>query len=132
MHLCYTQDNNMQEAAADGTNDGQARAHFGTSSAVHARERIFSFRARNLRGVGLASTATVHYHLNALRQEGLHQHGRQKNRTISLPDRLPIGKIPVVGVVTAGVPILAVENIEGYLPWDGDEAALPCACAATR
>ena len=41
---------------------------------------------------------------------------------ISLPDRLPIGKIPVVGVVTAGVPILAVENIEGYLPWDGDES----------
>jgi len=26
----------------------------------------------------------------------------------------------VVGVVTAGVPILAVENIEGYLPWDGE------------
>ena len=46
----------------------------------------------------------------------------KKNRTISLPDRLPIGKIPVVGVVTAGVPILAVENIEGYLPWDGDES----------
>ena len=30
-------------------------------------------------------------------------------------------RIPLVGVVTAGYPILAVENIEGYLPWDGDE-----------
>ena len=29
-------------------------------------------------------------------------------------------RIPVVGVVTAGLPILAVENIEGYLPWDGE------------
>ena len=28
--------------------------------------------------------------------------------------------IPVVGVVTAGLPVLAVENIEGYLPWDGE------------
>ena len=72
--------------------------------------------------VGLQSTATVHYHLNALRQEGSINMDGKKNRTISLPDRLPIGKIPVVGVVTAGVPILAVENIEGYLPWDGDES----------
>ena len=31
------------------------------------------------------------------------------------------GDGPIVGVVTAGQPILAVENIEGYLPWDGDE-----------
>ena len=63
-------------------------------------------------GVGLASTATVHYHLNALRQDGVINMDGKKNRTISLPDRLPTGKIPVVGVVTAGVPILAVENIE--------------------
>ena len=69
------------------------------------RENGYSPSVREIcEGVGLASTATVHYHLNAL------------------PDRLPIGKIPVVGVVTAGVPILAVENIEGYLPWDGDES----------
>ena len=27
----------------------------------------------------------------------------------------------MVGVVTAGTPILAVENIQGYMPWDGDE-----------
>ena len=25
-----------------------------------------------------------------------------------------------IGVVTAGIPILAVENIEGYIPWDGE------------
>ena len=29
--------------------------------------------------------------------------------------------MPLIGVVTAGQPILAVENIEGYLPWDGDK-----------
>ena len=30
------------------------------------------------------------------------------------------GKIPVVGVVTAGLPILAVENQEGTMAWEGD------------
>ena len=72
-------------------------------------------------GVGLASTATVHYHLNALKEEGLIHMDGKKNRTISLPEECRSGSIPIVGVVTAGQPILAVENIEGYLPWDGDE-----------
>ena len=43
-----------------------------------------------------------------------------KKRAISLPDAQRADRIPVVGVVTAGVPILATENIEGYLPWDGE------------
>lgn len=81
-------------------------------------------------GVGLASTATVHYHLNALKEEGLIHMDGKKNRTISLPEERRSGSIPIVGVVTAGQPILAVENIEGYLPWDGDSVALPFACAA--
>lgn len=122
MHLCYTQENNMQEAAADGTNDRQARAHFGIHHPVHARERIFSFRARNLRGRGSCVHGDGPLSPQRSAAGGLHQHGRQKE-----PDHQPAGpasdrKIPVVGVVTAGVPILAVENIEGYLPWDGDES----------
>lgn len=71
--------------------------------------------------VGLQSTATVHYHLSALRREGAISMDALKKRTISLPDQPHTGRIPIVGVVTAGVPILAVENIEGYMPWDGDE-----------
>ena len=43
-----------------------------------------------------------------------------KKRAISLPECRRADRIPVVGVVTAGVPILAVENIEGYIPWDGE------------
>ena len=62
--------------------------------------------------VGLQSTATVHYHLNEM--DGM------KKRTITLADSHRADRIPVVGVVTAGLPILAVENIEGYLPWDGE------------
>ena len=70
--------------------------------------------------VGLQSTATVHYHLNALRDEGLISMDDLKKRTITLPDAQRADRIPVVGVVTAGVPILAVENIEGYIPWEGE------------
>lgn len=70
--------------------------------------------------VGLQSTATVHYHLNALRDAGLINMDEMKKRTISLPDACRADRIPIVGVVTAGVPILATENIEGYLPWDGE------------
>ena len=69
--------------------------------------------------VGLQSTATVHYHLNALRDAGLINMDEMKKRTITLPGNRRFGRIPVVGVVTAGLPILAVENIEGYIPWDG-------------
>ena len=70
--------------------------------------------------VGLQSTATVHYHLNALRDAGLIEMDEMKKRAISLPDAQRADRIPVVGVVPAGVPILATENIEGYIPWDGE------------
>ena len=70
--------------------------------------------------VGLQSTATVHYHLGALREAGLIEMDDMKKRAITLPDAHRADRIPVVGVVTAGVPILAVENIEGYIPWDGE------------
>ena len=70
--------------------------------------------------VGLQSTATVHYHLNALRDAGLIEMDEVEKRAISLPDAQRADRIPVVGVVTAGVPILATENIEGYIPWDGE------------
>ena len=70
--------------------------------------------------VGLQSTETVHYHLSALRDAGLIEMDDMKKRAISLPECRRADRIPVVGVVTAGVPILAVENIEGYLPWDGE------------
>jgi len=73
--------------------------------------------------VGLSSTASVHYHLDALRRAGLIEMDSSKNRAISLPSHEtpaePVARIPIIGVVTAGLPILAVENIEGYLPWDG-------------
>ena len=71
--------------------------------------------------VGLKSTATVSYHLTELKKAGKIQGDSNKRRAISLPESQRPGRIPLVGVVTAGYPILAQENIEGSLPWDGDE-----------
>lgn len=70
--------------------------------------------------VGLKSTASVYRHLESLRDEGLISMDESKKRAISLPSVRP-GRVPVVGMVTAGRPILAVENIEGYLPWEGGD-----------
>lgn len=72
-------------------------------------------------GVGLNSTATVVYHLDKLQKKGMlvYESGKKRAITLSNPP-LKQGQIPVVGVVTAGMPILAVENREGTLNWDGD------------
>lgn len=70
--------------------------------------------------VGLSSTATVSYHLRQLQEKGLLQiaEGKGRKRTVVAVQRS--GYIPIVGVVTAGAPILAVENREGMMAWDGD------------
>ena len=69
--------------------------------------------------VGLRSTASVSYHLNHLQAKGLVAYEAGKKRALSMPNAKP-GQIPIIGVVTAGLPILAVENQEGTMSWDGD------------
>ena len=71
-------------------------------------------------GVGLRSTASVSYHLKALQDKGLLMGGDSKGRKRAIATGVRAGHIPVVGVVTAGMPILAVENQEGTMAWDGD------------
>ena len=75
--------------------------------------------------VGLRSTASVSYHLQALQEKGLLQAPGSKGRKRAIVTTVRPGQIPVVGVVTAGLPILAVENQEGTICWDGD----PHCCA---
>ena len=70
--------------------------------------------------VGLRSTASVSYHLNQLQEKGLLQSPGAKGRKRAIVTSRRPGQIPVVGVVTAGLPILAVENQEGTICWDGD------------
>ena len=70
--------------------------------------------------VGLRSTASVSYHLQALQDKCLLQSPGAKGRKRAIVTTMRPGQIPVVGVVTAGLPILAVENQEGSISWDGD------------
>lgn len=70
--------------------------------------------------VGLSSTASVSYHLNQLKKKGLLVSPSAKGAKRAVVTSQRAGFIPVVGVVTAGLPILAVENQEGSMPWDGD------------
>ncbi len=72
--------------------------------------------------VGLRSTASVSYHLQQLQAKGLLLSPGGKGHKRSIVTAQRPGQIPVVGVVTAGVPILALENQEGTISWDGDPA----------
>lgn len=66
--------------------------------------------------LSIKSTATCHYYLDKLKERGLLTKNANKNRAISVVDNVEYVSVPLVGVVTAGTPILAVENLEGYMP----------------
>ena len=70
--------------------------------------------------VGLRSTASVSYHIQALQDKGLLSGPGEKGRKRALSTGIRPGQIPVIGVVTAGLPILACENQEGTMAWDGE------------
>ena len=64
--------------------------------------------------VGLRSPSTVHAHLRVLTERGLLNRGDAgKKRTLTLPGESVV-RVPILGNVAAGAPILAEENIEGY------------------
>lgn len=73
--------------------------------------------------VGLASSSTVHGHLARLESKGLIRRDPTKPRAIEILDNnqsaIPKSKVinvPIVGKVTAGLPITAVENVEEFFP----------------
>ncbi len=72
--------------------------------------------------VKLKSTSSVHAHLESLEKNGYIRRDPAKPRAIEIVDdnfnitRREMSYIPVIGTVTAGQPILAVENIESYFP----------------
>ncbi|WEV50449.1 transcriptional repressor LexA [Lactobacillus sp. ESL0731] len=78
--------------------------------------------------VNLSSTSTVHGHLSRLERKGLLIKDATKPRALEITTEgkralgIKPSEIPVVGVVTAGQPILAVEDIEDYFPLPPDLA----------
>ena len=80
--------------------------------------------------VGLRSPSTVHMHLKALHEAGLIQKDDRKTRALNINpgEGAQRGRVPILGRVQAGSPILAVEDCEGYLPYDmGGDAGEHCA-----
>ena len=65
---------------------------------------------------GLKSTSTVHAHLKALENLGYISRDAGLNRAIHIEGCEQTAQVPILGKVTAGLPILAVEEIQCYLP----------------
>ena len=75
--------------------------------------------------VGLLSSSTVHGHLDRLEKKGFIRRDPTKPRAIEILNndsagdnliQFPVAQVPIVGKVTAGIPITATENIEDYFP----------------
>ncbi len=69
--------------------------------------------------VGLKSTSSVHGHLKKLESKGLIKRDPTKPRALEIIDssvKKELVNIPIIGKVTAGIPILANENIEDTFP----------------
>ena len=71
------------------------------------------------KAVGLKSTSSVHGHLKHLEKEGLIKRDPTKPRALEIVDSVikkEMINVPIIGKVTAGLPILANENIEDSFP----------------
>lgn len=72
--------------------------------------------------VGLKSSSTVHAHLLQLEEKGYLKRDATKTRAIipvdmDMPQQVTeVISLPLIGTVAAGIPILAEQNIEDYLP----------------
>ncbi|NLT57459.1 MAG: transcriptional repressor LexA [Clostridiales bacterium] len=91
---------------------------------IYIEENGYSPTVREVcAGVGLKSPSSAFGHLKTLAQEGRIAFNHGQKRSIALPEQkgAPV-MVPLVGRVTAGLPILAVEELEGYLPMERELA----------
>lgn len=76
--------------------------------------------------LGLKSTATVHTHLRNLERKGFLKRVAQKSRAFNVVESAgekvpgPVVMVPLVGMVRAGMPVLAAQNIEDMIPFPRD------------
>lgn len=94
---------------------------------TNTQQKIFDYICSSLQGgispsvreicaaTGLKSTATVHLHLKTLEEKGIIIRNQGSSRSIQLSNDAT-AVVPIMGRVTAGMPILAVEDIQGYVP----------------
>lgn len=67
---------------------------------------------------GIRSTASAHVYLEKLKAKGLLDNSPSKKRALTLNNKNKpnFSPIPIIGTITAGTPIFAVENLDGYCP----------------
>jgi repressor LexA len=92
---------------------------------THARQHSYPPTVREIgHAVGLSSSSTVQNHLNALESKGLIRRDPTKSRTVevvgaetvlTLPVASNVLRLPLIGRVAAGTPVLAEENVEDHI-----------------
>ncbi|MBQ3947228.1 MAG: transcriptional repressor LexA [Ruminococcus sp.] len=85
------------------------RLNEGTSPSVREIMDAMSFK----------STSTAHRYIEMLTEEGLIEKTDNLNRTLRLPNSSTTS-VPVIGTVTAGQPITAIEDITGYIGFEAE------------
>jgi repressor LexA len=86
-------------------------------------------------GVGLSSSGTVQHHLGELEARGyIFRRGERKTIRVLQPGvpEQPVPLVPLIGRVAAGTPLLAVENIEDYIPVPAGTMRVVEGCFALR
>jgi repressor LexA len=90
----------------------------------HAHQHSYPPTVREIgQAVGLSSSSTVQNHLNALETKGLIRRDPTKSRTVevvgaeerALPFAGNVLRLPLIGRVAAGTPVLAEENVEDHI-----------------
>ena len=71
---------------------------------------------------GIKSTSTVHAILGVLEEEGYIVRDAKNSRAIKIDSGFDASMVPLVGRITAGKPILAVEEIEDYIPYPSKDS----------
>ncbi|MBP5467264.1 MAG: transcriptional repressor LexA [Clostridia bacterium] len=71
--------------------------------------------------LNIKSTATAYDYIARLKERGLLEKSPMKKRAITpATKKANFASIPLIGTITAGTPIFAVENLEGYCPLPED------------
>lgn len=98
------------------------------------QEQVYNFLLKEMAGgfpptvreicdaTGIKSTSTVHAILNALEENEYIVRDPKNSRAIRINNDTPSSMVPLVGRITAGKPILAVEEIEDYIPYPSKDA----------
>lgn len=74
------------------------------------------------KATGIKSTSTVHAILNLLEQYEYIVRDPRNSRAIKIQNSSPAAMVPLVGKITAGKPILAIEEIEDYVPYPSKDS----------